>query len=329
MKSKPGQPSLFGNLPEPTLCADFNGSTTYKKRIKLTAAFAAERHNVYIRRNQGLPKPWTQDPILRNYRFCNIYRELDKVTVWIMDNWINPFVDSDDLAARALIGRLINHPDTLQKMLDAEVFGARYNQAKTWKLFQSIKESKEKLVTGAYIVNTLFPKDHAKVDGSKGDYIANFFIPQVWANRTMLQKYLRTGSFEETLTGMTCIHGVGRFIGNQAVVDLSYTKHLNKAKDLNTAWSPGPGTCKGIKMVTDNWDLTGGSEEMARALTTMRNDVNEELSKLPNFHTDTRKMKTHIVPLTAPNASNLMCEVGKYWGMVTGARDRLKNTYKG
>lgn len=329
MKPK-NQPSLFGDLPEPEYCTDYSKATTYKRRIQCAAEFIAERHNIFIRRNSGQPKPWTTDPIMRAYRFCNIYRELDKVTVWIMENWIKPYADSDTLAARALIGRLINHPDTLQLMLDTKGCNLEsgFNQAKLWQLFQDIKASGNKLVTGAYIVNTIFPKTFQVVDGTKGDYIANFFTPQVWANRKVLQEGIKSGSFKTTLDAMCQIHGVGRFIGNQAVVDLSYTKHLSKAKDLNTTWSPGPGTCKGINWIVGE-KMRPASEEMLEALTAYRNDVNEALSKQPNFANDMKKLKTHIVPMTAPNASNSLCEMQKHLHMCLGNRERLKNTYNG
>jgi hypothetical protein len=43
--------------------------------------FVRERHNIYLRRKAGKPKPWTEDPILQRNYFCNVYRELDKTTV--------------------------------------------------------------------------------------------------------------------------------------------------------------------------------------------------------------------------------------------------------
>jgi hypothetical protein len=53
-------------------------------------AFMKERHAIWERKVAGQPKPWTQDPILQSYRFCNVYRELDTVTVWINNNWRTP-----------------------------------------------------------------------------------------------------------------------------------------------------------------------------------------------------------------------------------------------
>ena len=54
-----------------------------KDPVKRLFAFANERHMIYRRREAGESPPWTADPILCNYRFTNVYRELDRVTIWI------------------------------------------------------------------------------------------------------------------------------------------------------------------------------------------------------------------------------------------------------
>src|SRR5690606_30251911 len=40
-----------------------------------------ERHRIWVRRNAGHKWPWTEDPILREYKFTNVFREYDAVTL--------------------------------------------------------------------------------------------------------------------------------------------------------------------------------------------------------------------------------------------------------
>lgn len=40
-----------------------------------------ERHKIWIERNSGKGKPWSKDPIFQNYKFTNVFRELDKGTL--------------------------------------------------------------------------------------------------------------------------------------------------------------------------------------------------------------------------------------------------------
>src|SRR4051812_18417786 len=56
-----------------------------------------ERHAIYLRRQAGQPFPWTTDAILQRYRFCNVFRELDTVTVWLRQNWREPFANHENL----------------------------------------------------------------------------------------------------------------------------------------------------------------------------------------------------------------------------------------
>ena len=79
-------------------------------------AFACERHRVYLKRQAGEPKPWTADPILRAYRFCNIYRELDAVTSYIREHWREPHADDPDCWLAMAIARLVNKITTLEAM---------------------------------------------------------------------------------------------------------------------------------------------------------------------------------------------------------------------
>ena len=40
--------------------------------------FAAERQNVFFRKLKGTKFPWTEDPIIAQYRFTNVYRASDR-----------------------------------------------------------------------------------------------------------------------------------------------------------------------------------------------------------------------------------------------------------
>ena len=66
----------------------------FEKEAKLNAGnlydWITERHSIYQKRLKGLPPPWTIDPILQKYKFTNPFRENDKVTVWMRQNWTNP-----------------------------------------------------------------------------------------------------------------------------------------------------------------------------------------------------------------------------------------------
>ena len=78
-----------------------------------------ERYAIWERRGRGQPKPWTSDPILQRFRFCNVFRELDTVTIWINENIRKPFADHEDLWFMLAIARTINLPATLKELIES------------------------------------------------------------------------------------------------------------------------------------------------------------------------------------------------------------------
>ena len=50
--------------------------------------FVAKRYRVHRNRLAGKPQPWTDDPILQQYPFTNVFRVFDRVTQYILQNVI-------------------------------------------------------------------------------------------------------------------------------------------------------------------------------------------------------------------------------------------------
>ncbi len=48
--------------------------------------FATERQAVFFRRLERQPPPWTNDPVLRRFKFTNAYRILDRVSQYLVRN---------------------------------------------------------------------------------------------------------------------------------------------------------------------------------------------------------------------------------------------------
>jgi hypothetical protein len=46
--------------------------------------FASERQQMFARRVAGEPGPWTEDPILREFKFCNVFRAADRVSQYMI-----------------------------------------------------------------------------------------------------------------------------------------------------------------------------------------------------------------------------------------------------
>jgi hypothetical protein len=54
-----------------------------------------ERHKIYLKRADQEPKPWTDDPILRDYKFTNAFRQLDRGTRALWDHLLTGAIDEE------------------------------------------------------------------------------------------------------------------------------------------------------------------------------------------------------------------------------------------
>ena len=74
-----------------------------------------ERHQIYINRwEKNLPKPWTEDPIFQQYKFTNVFRQLDRVTKEYTRLVNNPTMRKDPhlLMLDTILFRMFNLPET-------------------------------------------------------------------------------------------------------------------------------------------------------------------------------------------------------------------------
>ena len=79
-------------------------------------AFCRERESIRARREQGRPAPWTNDPILAQGRFLNVFREDDRGTRAIL-RWLTPLRDDPlRLVHAAFFARWCNQQVTLDAL---------------------------------------------------------------------------------------------------------------------------------------------------------------------------------------------------------------------
>lgn len=78
--------------------------------------FIRERIEVWKKKTSGAPGPYTTDPILARYRFCNIFREFDRQTIEF-HRLLNPLRDDFSLwLLNMFYCRMVARPETIQKL---------------------------------------------------------------------------------------------------------------------------------------------------------------------------------------------------------------------
>ena len=193
-------------------------------------------------RASGSDWPWTKDPVLQSYRFCNIFREDDRTTRYFRETVREPLRD-DPLVMIATLGwRWFNRIETCGSAKWWTLVG--WDRALAERDFRPIYESGVPLVTGAYLIKT--PNGMDKLTGilhcmDQAQGWMRKFHP--WDGRPFAD------TLEEAHTCLTEIPYLGRFMAYEIVTDLRHTHLLEGAEDILTWASAGPGACRGVSRV--------------------------------------------------------------------------------
>lgn len=205
------------------------------------AAFIRERELISVKKAKGLPRPWTSDPILATYRFCNVRREDDRVTRWLREDWYPDFGNHEDIWFTAVVARLLNLPASLDAVRELVL---PFKRAAFARELGQRKKRGEKNFNAAYIVST----NGLAMD--KIDYITDNVLSILWSDRERLRP-----KAEDTLDVyhrvLMTYDGLGSFLAAQVVADLKYVDGcpLKDAEDWWTFAASGPGSRRGLNRV--------------------------------------------------------------------------------
>ena len=196
--------------------------------------YMIERHSIYERRAEGQAYPWTDDLILKEYSFCNVYRELDRVTIWIRENWREPYADHPNLPFAMAMARQINWPETLEDI----GFPEHWNPSRVKAIMQGRMDRKEKVYTGAYMLT-------GTLGGTKVEQTVDKILTPLYESPPRIIP----NSLEETWKRYLPYPGFSGFMAYEVVTDLRHTKHLENAEDIMTWANPGPGAKRGLNRI--------------------------------------------------------------------------------
>ncbi len=213
----------------------------------------AERHAIWEKRQQGLPKPWTTDPILQNYKFTNPFRKLDAGTVWLHEHFLDSRRDAplDLIVFNTSWYRQFNWTGT------GELLGWQldWNPETAYTTLTAALADGKQVFTGAHIV-------WSEPGMSKIEAIVTY-ASEVWAARHVIASKT---TLQTTFDELVKIRGIGGFIGYEIVSDLRHTRMLDKAPDINTWANMGPGALRGLRRLDSSMAPYQGLTRMRELL---------------------------------------------------------------
>lgn len=263
--------------------------------------FTAERHRIYEQRVAGLPGPWTDDRILQQYKFCNVYRAADRVSQALIKNviYVDDTTAAEDLAFQIVLFRTFSNINTWLSLVEYlgrkpivdDLRGNRLEEA-----LSAIRAENGRLYTGAFILCATDAYGRGIKHLNHIDLFRDMFIA-----RKLQEKILSAKSLRQVYDTLHQFPLMGDFMSYQVAIDLNYSELTPFSE--NDFTQPGPGALRGIKKVFENtgdyspsdivhWMVDRQDDEFtARGLT-----FNGLFGR----------------PLQAIDVQNLFCETDKY-----------------
>lgn len=286
-----------------------------------------ERHSIYLKKEKGEPKPWTDDVIFQNFYFTNPYRENDKVTKWFRDNIRDPLKMDSRVFMATIIFRWFNKIPTGEFLLGLNV-GKKLTDSPlcVWKektvsnkLVKLWDNGKNPVFTGAFMIKA--------GDGPRGSKIPTVCscINDIWKKR---KQFIDTKweSMESLWKELKNCRGLGGFMSYEIVCDLRYTHVLEGSKDINTWCNMGPGAKRGMNRL-ESRDL---KDSISPALW---NDLSRALLPATRKRLkSSQSLLNHqlMMPLIEMREiEHSLCEYDKYCRALAGNTSNMKRRYNG
>lgn len=262
----------------------------------------------------------TIDPILETYRFCNVFRELDRVTLWIHENIRKPYAEDKNLWLMLAIARTLNWPETLKFIIKHHKAGSLlgwcwpedgtdFDPFTLGRALSAYQTMGNKVFTGAYVIRAESEPSFYWYGWPKVKYIAEIVCGFLWRDREEWYRLFESKpsleqvwvKFQENdAEGRKRYIGWGPFMAYQAIVDMRHTKLLCKAPDINTWAALGPGSKRGLNRLRNYPVECPLSQE-------------EGLELMLELYAEQDKKRAPWVPrIDLSDIQNSLCETDKY-----------------
>lgn len=191
------------------------------------------RHQVWERRQHGLPAPWTDHPVVASKKFTNVFRVLDPGSQFVMTDLDDE--DPEEFLARLILYRNTNLLGPWQSF-EGELSITKDAAAFKRHLFDH-KARHGGVFSGAYMVWGGTIKGVDKID-----HVFDWLFELM--NKGVLTDFMLAGSQRERFEILTACRGIGSFIAMQVLTDFGYGDY-DRVDRENEFVIPGPGALKG------------------------------------------------------------------------------------
>lgn len=282
--------------------------------------FAAERQATYERRLSSTRPPWTEDAILRRFRFTNTYRASDRVSQFLIrDVQYAPdrSQETRELFFRTMLFKIFNKIETWEG-LERQIGHITGRSADYDRMDGALERMRRDgpIYSAAYIM----PSPKMGRERKHSNHLA--LLRKMMADN-LPDRIRQAQSLSHVYELLLSYPGVGRFLAFQYAIDLNYSAMLDF--DEGEFVVAGPGALDGISKCFSS--TAGWTPERIIMWVTERQDLEFAARGIAFPGLAGR-------PLKPIDCQNLFCEISKYarvahpsFAGVSG-RTRIKQSYR-
>jgi len=283
-------------------------------------------------------KPWTQDQYLADYKFTNVYRELDNHSQYLIKNVLIPEdTNALNLVWKIFLFRIFNQPSTFSYIeMTSEnpdwvksgfCNWAKFNKDEFARYISEVRECGQNPYTSAYLINSM-----ACPGMKRDDCYTKVVIPTIHKNiPNIIKKFKEVKEAKEFAKYLESLPGVGGFVAHELFQDLTYIDRYCEDKfhglfpfNQNDFTNVGPGAEVGIRLIFPDRTTSADKLLAIYELREIGKDALEGIGQFKYLVWDREERKYGVDPngikqdITLHQIEMWLCEYQKYWKMTIG-----------
>jgi hypothetical protein len=263
--------------------------------------FAAERQNVFFRRLNASPEPWTKDPVISRYKFTNAYRASDRVSQFLIRNVIyrhNLPTSHDEVFFRIILFKLFNKIQTwnlLERAFDAVTLKG-YSFQRYDAVLTRAMDNGQSIYSAAYIM-----PPGGSAFGHLRKHQNHLRLLEAMVQDGVAERLARLNRMQLAFELLRAYPTIGDFLAYQFVTDINYSL-ITDFSEMDFV-VPGPGAKDGIRK------CFGPSAALneAELIRLMADRQEQEFERLGVVFPSLWGRRLQLI-----DCQNLFCEVDKY-----------------
>lgn len=261
--------------------------------------FASKRYEVFKKRLSDPWGPWTNDSVISNNRFTNVFRASDRVSQYLIKlQYLNDNSSSREIFFRTILFKLFNKIETYECLLNKlgsisyDCFSFHeYDNILTHELLNN-----RAIYSAAYIMPSA-----GGVFGYKFKHSNHLALLAKMMEDNLYQKVEESNSLKEVFNLLLSYPSLGNFLAFQYAIDLNYSRFVNFSEmEFVVA---GPGAKNGVMKCFHSME----DYSFEDIIKLMVDDQQRECERLGIECPDLWGRTLQLI-----DCQNLFCEVDKY-----------------